>query len=285
MVVPEYCLHATGDQEDAAVARAEHDRWLDRLLDSSEVGLFWYGRTHRNYSVNVPRGLPEHLVYFIVTGSCEGEAGGRPFQLSPGSLMWLKPQVTLNLRATTPRPVVLYRFRLLPSCDDRPPLGPVVVVQDAWELRPVFDALIGDLALALPFRERRIRAAMLLLFSTVLRLAERGQGTGRPLSPQQRALLERYVDEHLAQRIRPEELAGLLSLSPEYFTRRFRQTFEMPPKVWLVRRRIHEAAARLDEQQSSITQVATSLGYPDVFLFSRQFKGVMGVSPRVYRAR
>jgi AraC-like DNA-binding protein len=265
------------------------ERWLARLLKSPEVGLYWYGSTKRNWSVRVPHGLPEHLVYFMVAGSCEGEAGDQRIELSPGSLMWLKPHVRLDLRASTPRPVTLYRFRLLPVAGEEPPLGPVVVVRDAWELRPPFDTLINELGLALPLREHRIRASMLLLFTAILRLAERQRnadaGGAHPLDAQQRALLERHVDGCIAQRVRPEELAALLSLSPEYFTRRFRQTFGVPPKVWLVRRRIHHAAARLDEGQESIVQVAASLGYPDVFLFSRQFKSVMGVSPRAYRAR
>jgi AraC-like DNA-binding protein len=57
------------------------------------------------------------------------------------------------------------------------------------------------------------------------------------------------------------------------------------PKTWLVRRRIHHAALRLDESDDPVSVVASDLGYPDLFLFSRQFKMVMGRSPRHYRAR
>ena len=39
----------------------------------------------------------------------------------------------------------------------------------------------------------------------------------------------------------------------------------------------------LEESELSITEVAHQLGYPDVYLFSRQFKTIMGVSPRAFR--
>lgn len=267
------------------MAGAEHEQWLDRLVQHPEVGLFLYGPTHRNWSVRIPHGLPEHLVYLVVAGACDGVAGGERVQLSPGRLMWLKPQVPFDLRASSPKPLTLYRFRLLPTAGEVAPLGPVVVLPDAWELRQPFDTLINELTLVLPFREQRIRASMLLLFSAILRLAERQHGDGHPLDPRQRVRLERHVDQHIEERVRPADLAALLDLSAEYFTRRFRQTFGVPPKVWLVRRRIQHAAARLDEGQDSIAQVAAALGYPDAFLFSRQFKSVMGVSPQAYRSR
>jgi AraC-like DNA-binding protein/mannose-6-phosphate isomerase-like protein (cupin superfamily) len=284
MVVVANCLHPTVESV-SAVATTEHEGWLGRLVEHPDVGLFLYGPTHRNWSVHIPRGLPEHLVYLVVAGACDGVADDQRIQLSPGSLMWLKPNVPFDLQATSPRPLTLYRFRLLPVVGEVAPLGRVVVLPDAWELRQPFDTLINELTLALPFREHRIRASMLLLFTAVLRLAERQHGTGHPLDPRQRMTLERYVDQHIGHRIRPADLAEQLNMSAEYFTRRFRQTFGVPPKVWLVRRRIQHAAVQLDEAADSIAQIATALGYPDVFLFSRQFKAVMGVSPTAYRAR
>ena len=43
------------------------------------------------------------------------------------------------------------------------------------------------------------------------------------------------------------------------------------------------ATVRLLETNSNISEIALQLGYRDVFLFSRQFKAVHGLSPKAYR--
>jgi AraC-like DNA-binding protein len=52
-----------------------------------------------------------------------------------------------------------------------------------------------------------------------------------------------------------------------------------------MRQRLHYAAQRLLESGLNVTEAALELGYSDVFLFSRQFKQVLGCSPRTYRQR
>ena len=261
-------------------------RWLAQLSRGPDFGLFAYEPLPKPWSVIYPRGLSEHLVYLVVSGSCEGTAGEERVRLDPGSLMWLHPGVPFDLRATEDgRPMAVYRFRLTPLPGAGVDHGPVLVLPDAWELRPAFDMLIAELAGTSPFREVRLPALLLVLFTGIFRLAGEPRGGVRPLDLAQRRLLETFVDRQLARRLLPEELAELVELSPDYFTRRFRRTFGIPPRVWLVRRRIHQAALRLDETADSIAEVAADFGYPDVFLFSRQFKAVLGMSPRAYRAR
>ncbi|NGN62539.1 AraC family transcriptional regulator [Streptomyces sp. A7024] len=270
--------------------RQQQAAWLERLAQGADFGLFAYEPVVRPWSVVFPRGLPEHLVYLVVTGSCEGTAGEERIRLDPGSLMWLRPGVPFDLRAADPRqPITVYRFRLN-RLQDEAATGPgdpdaVLVLPDAWELRATFDMLIAELAASAPYRDQRLPALLLVLFTGIFRLAGEQRGSGRRMDIAQRRLLEQYADRRITRRVRPEELARVVGLSPEYFTRRFRQTFGVPPKVWLVRRRIHQAALRLDEVPDSIAEVAAEFGYPDVFLFSRQFKAVMGMSPRRYRAR
>ncbi|MEV1170793.1 AraC family transcriptional regulator [Nonomuraea sp. NPDC049784] len=261
-------------------------RWLAQLAKNPDFGLFAYEPLPRPWSVDFPRGLREHLVYLVVSGSCEGTAGSEMIRLVPGSLMWLQPDVPFALRSRDDQqPISLYRFRLRPLPGVAADRNPVLVLHGAWELRATFDMLIAELSTTSPFREERIPALLLVLFTGIFRLADGRRGGGRPLDSPQRRLLEQYVDRRITQRVLPSTLARLVGLSPEYFTRRFRHTFGMSPKVWLVRRRVHQAALRLDETTDSIAEVAADFGYPDVFLFSRQFKAVMGVSPRAYRAR
>lgn len=265
----------------------KQQRWLeyqDRNAAFSDVKIFGYETVHQEWAHNFTQGLREHLIYLVVSGSCAGTAADQQVRLDPGVLMWLRPAVPFTLATVGARPPTMYRFRLSPAPDVDDLVDLVTVVPDAWTVRGPFDALITELGANLRYRDRRIRAALQLIFTDIFRLTQRGQG-GHTFDVEQKRRLERYADEHINERLHPADLAAFAGLAPEYFTRRFGQTYGMPPKVWLVRRRIQHAAVRLDESEEPVSAIARRLGYPDVFLFSRQFKTVMGVSPRNYRSR
>ena len=55
------------------------------------------------------------------------------------------------------------------------------------------------------------------------------------------------------------------------------------PLDWLRRERISEAKRRLSQSKEPIRVIAEELGYGDQFYFSRDFKKLVGLSPRHYR--
>ncbi len=243
--------------------------------------LFGFDRLARDWSVRFDTGLSEDLVYVLVAGTIHGHIRDHSVTLRPGSLLWLPARTPFRLSAADEAIPVLYRFRLTgPGRGPRPYL----VLSDAWDLRSTMDALVRELASALEFRPQRVRALLVVFFSSLFRLADRSTQVP-PLPAADRARLEEYVDDRLADRPSSAELAAVVGLSPDYFRRRFRQTFGLAPRTWLVRRRIQQAMSRLDESDATISDIATTLGYPDVFLFSRQFKLITGVSPRAWRSR
>ena len=79
------------------------------------------------------------------------------------------------------------------------------------------------------------------------------------------------------------ELAKLCGLSERHFFRRFKQVTGTSPIIWLLRKRISLARARLSESSNSIKQIADQVGYKDVFFFCRDFKRHTGFSPSEYR--
>ena len=92
-----------------------------------------------------------------------------------------------------------------------------------------------------------------------------------------------FVAEHAKDRLSPSDLAAELDLSPDYFARLFRKSFDLSPRAWLVDQRIRQAAAAMVNSTRTASQIAIDFGYDDVFLFSRQFKQVLGMGPLAYR--
>lgn len=259
-------------------------RWIAEVAeygDQMVSDLFAYERLSAEWAVTLPDGLPEHLMYFFVSGSVAGWIGGDAASLRAGSLLWLPPRTPMHLHALGGVGPMLYRFRL--ATDALYPSRAPVVPQ-AWPVRSTMDAVVGELSSALPFREVRLRALLVLLFSTLLR-ADRVSQQVDPLPLAIREQIEGYVDAHLTERPSVAELATIAGLSSDYFSRRFSQAYGLSPKRWLVRRRIQHAMLRLDESDQTVSTISRELGYPDVFLFSRQFKAVVGLSPTAWRSR
>ncbi|HMP76705.1 MAG TPA: AraC family transcriptional regulator [Kiritimatiellia bacterium] len=78
---------------------------------------------------------------------------------------------------------------------------------------------------------------------------------------------------------RVSELAREAGLSRVQFTRRFKRVLGESPISFIVRHRVERAAHLVEHSPLKFADIAESLGYSDVFFFSRQFKRVKGFQP------
>jgi AraC-like DNA-binding protein len=92
-----------------------------------------------------------------------------------------------------------------------------------------------------------------------------------------------FIEENLANTVRLATLAGLVDLSPYHFARAFKQSFGVPPHRYHVRQRIERAKALLQEPDTSVTAVASAVGFAETSSFSTAFRKVTGSSPREFR--
>jgi PAS domain S-box-containing protein len=97
-----------------------------------------------------------------------------------------------------------------------------------------------------------------------------------------RMVLE-YVSEHYSQPIEIKELAALVHLSVSQFERRFRKVFQISPLKHVMNVRIRAASVRLTSSNDTIATIALDCGFYDHSHFTRNFRRVMGVSPKEYR--
>jgi AraC family transcriptional regulator len=107
--------------------------------------------------------------------------------------------------------------------------------------------------------------------------------TNGGLAAWQRRKAITYIEEHLAEPISLEVLAGLVRLSPWYFCRAFRRSFGMPPQRYQLSERIERAKELLARHGASVTEVGLSVGYNDASAFCTAFRRVTGVTPSSYR--
>lgn len=79
-----------------------------------------------------------------------------------------------------------------------------------------------------------------------------------------------------------EEIADRLHLNRSYFSSLFKKVMNRSPREYLIDLRMKKAAEWLCERGFGVSVTAASVGYPDVFAFSRAFKNYYGVSPTEY---
>ncbi len=87
---------------------------------------------------------------------------------------------------------------------------------------------------------------------------------------------------------RPWTLTGLalrVGLRPAYLCRVFARDFGVPPRDWLLHRRVQTAQQSLLAADRTIQDIATSAGWRDAAVFSRFFRRATGLSPRLWRRR
>lgn len=95
--------------------------------------------------------------------------------------------------------------------------------------------------------------------------------------------LNAYVDQNMGMRIRTLDLAALLALSTSHFSRTFKQSNGIPPRVYIVRRRIAAACTMMLTTQQALTEIAHIHGFCDQSHFNRAFHQEIGTAPQEWR--
>ncbi len=81
------------------------------------------------------------------------------------------------------------------------------------------------------------------------------------------------------------EIAERLNLDRTYFSILFKKKMGVSPKQYLLNYRMSMAASLLVKGKKSVSVTAYSVGYTDIFTFSKMFKRHFGISPNEYVRR
>ncbi|MEK3826397.1 AraC family transcriptional regulator [Paenibacillus sp. FSL K6-1558] len=94
----------------------------------------------------------------------------------------------------------------------------------------------------------------------------------------------KYIKANYRESVTAEKLAGRYDCSTSYLSRLFRNQIGLGPIEYLIHERVHRAKQLLLKSDARIQDIATKVGYADVYYFSRLFKKHTGRSPLQFRA-
>jgi AraC-like DNA-binding protein len=105
-----------------------------------------------------------------------------------------------------------------------------------------------------------------------------------PPDPKRLAPAKALIDSRFAEPLDVLTLARTARLSRAHFSREFHRTFGLPPRQYLIARRMERAAALLRTGDASVTEVCRQVGLTSIGSFTTRFSRTYGVAPTDYRA-
>ena len=94
-----------------------------------------------------------------------------------------------------------------------------------------------------------------------------------------------YVRQHFSEHLTNRVLARACHLSVRTFERQFKATYHCSPHDYVRQVRVRMSCSDLVYTQKSIVEIALAYGFSDQSHYSKEFRRIMGESPRAYRQR
>lgn len=211
------------------------------------------------------------LLHYVVAGSGRFEREGKSYSLSAGDLFVIPPYMETYYQADEQDPWQ-YIWIGFTTADPLPaPLSePVLRLPGAGA---IFEEMKGCKRLE-NGRSAFLAARLWELFSLLL---EQG---GREIDYVEKALS--CIHSEYMNPITVQQIADRLSLDRCYFSTIFKERTGLPPLQYLIRLRMEKAAELMVDYGESASTAGASVGYPDLYHFSKAFKAHFGLSPRAY---
>ena len=93
----------------------------------------------------------------------------------------------------------------------------------------------------------------------------------------------KYILQNFHKPIYLKDLLEITSMSNTSFYAKFKNTYRMPFKDYLLKVRVGYACKLLAEGHNSISGIAYQSGFENISNFNRQFRRIQGITPSRYQ--
>lgn len=260
-------------------------------LDKS--GGVWPLRAGRNIAksnyVSGPKFVECYSFHFILDGQLLFQQNTSSVELKKGDLFVMLPGIS-------------YTYRVIPS---NHPLRMVWFAVDG----PHLHAMLGEQPFQpnLPYTRQVVNVAvertlnellqqfrnidrsnsyLLFIGTFYLLLGQLTSNIRSDMNQKQFSWVQKSIDfmhEHFMQSINIRDVAKSVGIERSHFSTVFTEQVGTSPSKYLKKLKMEKAAEMLKETNYSITEIALSVGYSDLFPFTRAFTQYYGASPSEYR--
>lgn len=210
------------------------------------------------------------LIHYVVSGKGIFRIGGKEYAVNAGSFFVIPPyeEVSYTADADDPWTYIWIGFH----CGSHLPVipEPVTHCPDAYE---IFHS-ISECTQMAGGKKAYLTARLWDLFALLL------EQKNPPDDCVSQALS--FIHTKYMNPISVEQIASQVNLERSYFTTLFTKRTGVPPGKYLQNYRMEIAANLLAQGHKSVSLTAQSVGYSDIYTFSKTFKRHFGLPPRNY---
>lgn len=210
------------------------------------------------------------LIHFVVSGFGIFRIRDKEYKVRPGEMFVIPPYVETYYEADSEKPwsYIWIGFTGTDKLTDK--LTDVIRCPEALE---IFNAMKNCEAFS-DGRTAYLAARLWDLFSLL-------SGNENSRNDYIETALDCIHTEYMYD-ITVEEIAKRVNLERTYFSVLFKKKTGASPKQYLLNYRMSIAASLLRNKNIPVSVVAYSVGYSDIFTFSKMFKKHFGISPAKY---
>jgi AraC-like DNA-binding protein len=157
---------------------------------------------------------------------------------------------------------------------------PARVFKAGPDARRLLDGILACAEGAMPYRETALRNQLSTFLLGVIEWAGR-RAIREPAAMQ--TVLD-YIEDNIHEEIGMNALAGIAGLSLPRFKASFRKRVGIPPREYVLRKKVEKAKELLANPSRSVTEVAYNLQFSSSQYFATVFKRYTSVTPGQYRS-
>ncbi len=256
------------------------------LRELNNLALFKASYTTYSYK---PHFHETYTVIVIIEGTGDYSHEKNKFVTSKGSFLILNPfevhtgrsvgEVPLNYRSMYIPKEIFYKINQKFNEDHLPVFNNKIIENNRVA------SMILDVHYQL-YHTKDVLASEYILCDLLKKIMDVGSvkvefQNGNYFQPLAARRLKEFIHEHYQENISLEHLSHASGLSPDHVVKVFRKKYGLPPHQYLLNLRIEKAKDLLADRMP-VTDVAYQTGFFDQSHFIRNFKKIIGVTPKKY---
>ncbi len=210
------------------------------------------------------------LLHYVVAGTGCFEREGKEYYVNQGEIFVIPPYLETYYKADAKKPWEYIWIGFTASEKFLPFSAPILRCPRAGEI-------FGAMKLCGQMEKGRSAYLTAKLWELMALLAEQNEKETGYIEKAIHCIHSEYMTDLTVQ-----SLAARLNLDRSYFSTLFKKEVGRSPSQYLIEVRMKKAAELMVQHKKSITTAGLSVGYPDLYHFSKAFKAHYGVSPRIY---